>query len=407
MTNIEKLCLNLAVYNPNKCTNNLWNDIAAGFSSPYELCDIVFELTEDMPSPRKEYLQIMRMSRCGKAVPKVFREKFYILYEAVANSAGLTETELLTVKGAALSAYVSAYRYDEAEAVSESMDVSCVLPLNTSLALADFYVKTRRYALADDVLNKAVREYGENDELTKLINDRAGRGNGKKEYMPSPKDARESYKAFMEKLGINIGLPVKRSLVPVPIPAEEYPAVTVITKPDFDSYVSFDVETTGLSPALDSLTEIGAIKVIGGRITESEKFIFSELIKPYKKRIPENVELITGITNDEVRSKRQMWEVTADFLRFVGDDVLLGFNCANFDMKFIIRAARYAGIIIKNPVFDVMNYAAALGIPPDGKRKSSLADLCEYYGIENPSAHRAYADAITTARVYECLRAEK
>ena len=243
--------------------------------------------------------------------------------------------------------------------------------------------------------------------MMKLIKDCDSRRNGKKEYMPSPKNAQEIYKKFMEKIGIEIAAPLKKSSVPVPIPANKYPAVAVITKPDFDSYVSFDVETTGLDSSRDSLTEIGAIKVIDGRIVESEKFIFSELIKPYKKRIPENVELITGITNDDVRNKRQMWEVTADFLNFVGDDVLLGFNCANFDMKFIIRAARYAGVIIKSPVFDVMNYAAALGIPPDGKRRSSLADLCEYYSIENPSAHRAYADAITTARVFEQLRAER
>ena len=194
--------------------------------------------------------------------------------------------------------------------------------------------------------------------------------------------------------------------VPVPIPADMYPAVPVITEPTFDRYVSFDVETTGLSPYTDSLIEIGAIRVVNGVIDESGKFIFSELVKPYKKCIPEIVEHITGITNEDVTDKRQMWEVVTDFLDFVGDDVLLGFNSVRFDIKFIIRAARYAGIIIHNPVFDVMKYATHLKVSPKGKKVPSLADLSEYYKIKNPSAHRAYADAITTARVFQKLKLE-
>ncbi len=196
----------------------------------------------------------------------------------------------------------------------------------------------------------------------------------------------------------------KRDFVPFPIPEEKYPAIPVITVPDFDTYVSFDVETTGFSPTKDSLIEIGAIRVVNGKIDASEKFIFSELVKPYDKRIPGIVEQITGITNEDVKDKRQMWDVTADFLDFVGDDVLLGYNSVKFDIKFITRAARYAGIIIRNPVFDVMKYAVQLRVSPKGKRVPSLADLCEYYEIKNPSAHRAYADAITTARVFERLK---
>ena len=219
MTDIEKLCLELSVYNPNKCQNALWNDIAAGLDSPYDLCNIVYELTEDMPSPRKEYLQMMRMSRCGKAVQKAFRDKFFILYESVANAVGLTETELLTIKGLAFNAFVGEYSYDEAESVCDSIRGISALPLNTAIALADYYIKTRRYSLADNILNTAVQNHGENEELMKLIKDCDSRRNGKKEYMPSPKNAQEIYKKFMEKIGIEIAAPRKKSSVPVPIPA--------------------------------------------------------------------------------------------------------------------------------------------------------------------------------------------
>ena len=53
-----------------------------------------------------------------------------------------------------------------------------------------------------------------------------------------------------------------------------------------------------------------------------------------------------------------------------------------------------------------MKYATHLKVSPKGKKVPSLADLSEYYKIKNPSAHRAYADAITTARVFEKLKLE-
>ena len=100
-----------------------------------------------------------------------------------------------------------------------------------------------------------------------------------------------------------------------------------------------------------------------------------------------------------------MWEVTPDFMNFVGDNVLVGFNSLHFDSKFLVRAGRYSNLIIENPHFDVQRYAEnfreKLGI--DDKR-ISLARLVEKLGIENPRAHRALADAITTARVYLKLK---
>ena len=92
-------------------------------------------------------------------------------------------------------------------------------------------------------------------------------------------------------------------------------------------------------------------------------------------------------------------------MKFVGDDILLGFNCMAFDSKFLVRAGRYANIIIENKYFDVMRYASQfneqLGIEA---KKVSLADLSEKLDIENPQAHRALADAVTTARVFLKLK---
>ena len=100
-----------------------------------------------------------------------------------------------------------------------------------------------------------------------------------------------------------------------------------------------------------------------------------------------------------------MWDVTPDFIRFVGDNTLVGFNCVAFDSRFLVRAGRYSHAIIENKYFDVMRYAdkfrEQLGLDGD---KCSLGHLSQKLGVKNPRAHRALADAITTAQVFLKLK---
>ena len=69
------------------------------------------------------------------------------------------------------------------------------------------------------------------------------------------------------------------------------------------------------------------------------------------------------------------------------------------------RAGRYSHIIIENPYFDVMYYAGDV-LSRHGMfgKKLNLGAVSEQLGIVNPKAHRALADAITTAKVYMKLR---
>ena len=119
----------------------------------------------------------------------------------------------------------------------------------------------------------------------------------------------------------------------------------------------------------------------------------------------EEITKLTGITKEDVRDARQMWEVFPDFMEFAGGCILVGYNNVKFDSRFLVRAGRYSKIIMQNPQFDVMKYADGfrekLGITED---KLSLETLSSKLGIENPEAHRALADAITTARVYLRLK---
>ena len=114
---------------------------------------------------------------------------------------------------------------------------------------------------------------------------------------------------------------------------------------------------------------------------------------------------MTGITDEEAKNARQVWEVIPEFVRFIGDDTLAGFNNAAFDSKFLERAGRHSNIIITNKQFDIMKYAKRIKKKCNLEIKGDeLNNYAEYFGIKNEKAHTALSDAITTAKVYIKLR---
>lgn len=216
---------------------------------------------------------------------------------------------------------------------------------------------------------------------------------------------RQKYLAYLASIGIEIKNASKAK--PKPIARDQYPDLSKneIRTEDFDSFVAFDFETTGFSAKTDAIIEIGALKVVDGKIAEQAEFIFQELVKPLDKKINAEAEKLTGISFDDVKDAREIWKVFADFMDFVGDMPLVGYNCIKFDNKFMERAGRYAHIIVTNPIFDVMRYAEKfadeLGI---AKNSLSLANIAAALDISNERAHRALADAVTTAKVYLQLK---
>ena len=145
--------------------------------------------------------------------------------------------------------------------------------------------------------------------------------------------------------------------------------------------------------------------MVGGKVIESKEYTFQEFVKPFKKSIREEVTKLTGITKEDVKDARQMWDVFRDFMEFADGCVLVGYNNVKFDSRFLVRAGRYSNLIMKNLQFDVMKYADdfkdRLGITDP---KTSLETLSHKLGIENTEAHRALADAITTAKVFLKLK---
>ena len=102
-----------------------------------------------------------------------------------------------------------------------------------------------------------------------------------------------------------------------------------------DTFVVFDLETTGFSAIKDKIIEIGAVKVVKGEIVDS----FSTFVNP-RRPIPFEITKLTSITDEMVMEYPDIETILPQFLEFVGDAVLVAHN-AGFDVGFIEQNCRY------------------------------------------------------------------
>ena len=159
-------------------------------------------------------------------------------------------------------------------------------------------------------------------------------------------------------------------------------------------YVAFDLETTGLNVETDYIIEIGALKVKDGKVCER----FMEFVRPPVSISP-IITNITGITNEMVTDARNTQDIIRDFVEFCGDFVLVGHNIM-FDYKFTKKYASEYGYAFEKSGIDTLKIARKTLCDLESK---SLGTLCEHYDIINQAAHRAYHDALATAKIYHYL----
>jgi len=160
------------------------------------------------------------------------------------------------------------------------------------------------------------------------------------------------------------------------------------TKMDNITFVIFDTETTGFSPAKDRLVEIGAVKVRGGKKLGERTW----LINP-KRYIPWYVQKVHHITPEMVKDMPTFPEIYPEFLEFIDGSVLIAHN-APFDVRFVAaEAARYDLPQPKNAVLDSL--ALFRNWYPDLKHHR-VADLIDLFEIstEGMHAHRATDDSL-------------
>lgn len=159
------------------------------------------------------------------------------------------------------------------------------------------------------------------------------------------------------------------------------------------SYISVDIETTGLDPRCDKIIEIGAIKVINGEIAES----YETYVNP-GRTLPEKITELTGIREEQVQEAPYIQDVMPEFLEFAGDGILLGHHVI-FDYSFLKRAAVNEKLEFERQGLDTLKMARIF-LPELESR--SLPYLCKYFEIPHV-AHRALEDARATHRLYRIL----
>ena len=161
----------------------------------------------------------------------------------------------------------------------------------------------------------------------------------------------------------------------------------------YDTYVSIDLETTGLNPKRDRIIEIGAILVERGEIREE----FSTFVNPGRK-LEERITELTGIRDEDLAEAPELDEVFPKLLEFMGDFPLLGHSIL-FDYSFLKKAAVDRKLTFERSAVDTLQIARKY--LPDLPHRN-LEYLCRYYEIPH-HAHRALEDAKATDRLFRKL----
>lgn len=157
------------------------------------------------------------------------------------------------------------------------------------------------------------------------------------------------------------------------------------------TFICFDIETTGLSAARDKITEIGAVKVENGVITDT----FSTFANP-EMPIPQKITQLTGITDDMVKDAPSQSEAVSAFLEFAGYNVLVAHN-APFDTSFIAKACEDMGREYNYTSIDTV--AISRAILTDIKN-CKLDTVAKFLRLGDFNHHRATDDAEMLARIF-------
>lgn len=157
-----------------------------------------------------------------------------------------------------------------------------------------------------------------------------------------------------------------------------------------DSYISIDLETTGLEPKHDKIIEIGALRIEKGQITGT----FSAFVNPGRK-LEERITRLTGIQDKDLENAPYIQDVLPELFAFIGELPLLGHSIL-FDFSFLKKAAVNQRLTFEKSAIDTLKIARKYLTELESR---SLDYLCDYYEISH-RAHRALEDARATHLLY-------
>lgn len=163
-------------------------------------------------------------------------------------------------------------------------------------------------------------------------------------------------------------------------------------------FVVFDTETTGLNPLEDAVVQIGAVRIVNGKIVVGEGF--ESLVKPPMSIPPRSTD-VHGIDDGMVADAPDFADVCDRFHSFARDAVLVAHN-APFDMAFLHRQAQAISVDFDNPVLDTVLLSAVVF---GGSAIHTLDAICDRLEITIPDhlRHTAMGDAVATAQALNAM----
>ena len=159
--------------------------------------------------------------------------------------------------------------------------------------------------------------------------------------------------------------------------------------------IVFDIETTGLSSKTERITEIGAVRMVGGEVKDS----FNTFVNPGMP-IPAKITELTGITDAMVADAPSEAEGLQKFYDFCGDCRVLVAHNAGFDTGFIRAAARRCNMPYEFTAVDTVPLARALY---KGLKNYKLDTVANHLKLPPFNHHRACDDAAVLAGIYACM----
>lgn len=159
------------------------------------------------------------------------------------------------------------------------------------------------------------------------------------------------------------------------------------------TFTVFDTETTGLDPVRDEIIQIGAVRIVNGKVLRHE--FFEQLVDPGRP-IPVTSTAIHGITPDMIHGQPDLENVLPAFHAFCRDTVLVAHNAA-FDMRCLQVAEGRTGVVFDQPVLDTLLLSAVVH---EHQAEHNLEAIAKRFGLAIIGRHTAMGDAMVTAEIF-------
>lgn len=157
-----------------------------------------------------------------------------------------------------------------------------------------------------------------------------------------------------------------------------------------NTFVVFDLETTGTNYQQDKIIEIGAVKIVNGKLSET----FECLVNP-ECHIPEDATKVHGIKDEDVKDALTIDKIMPDFFKFCNGAIMVSY-VIGFDFNFIDYNAKKLGYTFTNTTDDAFQLAKT---KLKGLRNYKLITVAKHLNVSLDNAHRAVYDAVAAAEV--------